>query len=189
MCDVCDEPSTRAKHLILECKGRAKLRTSPKTLGPKKRRFLQDVQLYRLPLISHPDSPPAQHSLLSTEPTVVFTVFTDGSADPNPTPKCQIELLGSCVRNTLGTLKEVASGLSPGAWHNVLRAEPFAVLVALQVYLSPQLYVDNAAVVGNRRMLLEQGLDSLGSGSPNLTGIYVSKSFLRLSLVPLFQLQ
>ena len=86
-------------------------------------------------------------------------LFRDGSASPTDLPNIRLSARSMVRAHPGGSFTKLANGPSPGAFHNILRAETYAVLVALRITIRVNLFVDNSTVVNHLNRLLLTGFD------------------------------
>ena len=69
----------------------------------------------------------------------------------------------------MGNFSLFASGITPGSWHTIARAETFALLAALQSFRLIYIAGDSRGVVSGVQSLLRKPFDPLKwRGHPNL---------------------
>ena len=154
-CEFCNAPEAGQMHLILRCDKVQPLRDDP--------RF---ARLKEAPVFTRCTGIPTstlalrRESLQSPSPTFscnneVVYLFTDGSANPSALPNVRLSSWALVVAHTIyGDFQPRLSGITPGPWHSIARAETYAVLVAIQSFRNLHIICDNKGVVTRLRFLL-----------------------------------
>ena len=153
-CDLCNGPNPGQVHIVTECEALKDVRDLP-----------QFYLVKGLPLFTRCSGIPCIPARLSLPqpptPSPMWTstaaVFTDGSAAPVDLPNARMSSWAVVKSHPLGEMDLVAAGPTPGPVHNILRAETYAVLMALRAVTNVALYVDNSVVVHCLRLILERG--------------------------------
>ena len=154
-CEFCNAPAAGQMHLILRCDKVQRLRDDPRFLPLK-----QAPVFTRCTGIPTTTMPLRRESLQSPRPTFscnheVVYIFTDGSANPSALPNIRLSSWAFAVAHVMsGDIQPRLSGIIPGPWHSIARAETYAVLVALQSFRNLHSICDNKGVVARLRFLL-----------------------------------
>ena len=168
-CEFCQAPEAGQCHLVLRCQKTQHIRNMPKYQPLKHASIFTRCtgiptghQLTRHSLEFHP------HSFNANQQPVV--ICTDGSAGPSDLPNIRISTWGVVLANTHGSpFYPLATGVTPGHFHDICRAETFGVLVSLEYNRACQIHCDNQSVVTMFQQLLRTPFDPfLYRAHPNL---------------------
>ena len=154
-CEFCDQPEAGQMHLVLRCAKVQPLRDDPRFQS------LRDASTFtRCTGIPESVVPLQRGSVVAPRFRFVNNqervyICTDGSANPSAMPNVRLSSWAFVVSHSpLGKFHPWASGVTPGSWHTIARAETFAVLAALECFRSVHIICDNKGVVSRLRFLL-----------------------------------
>ena len=154
-CEFCDQPEAGQMHLVLRCAKVQPLRDDPRFQS------LREASTFtRCTGIPASVVPLQRGSVVAPRFQFVNNqervyICTDGSANPSAMPNVRLSSWAFVVSHSpLGKFHPWASGVTPGPWHTIARAETFAVLAALECFRSVHIICDNKGVVSRLRFLL-----------------------------------
>ena len=156
-CELCGAQKAGHIHTVEECPALDEIRQLPKY-----------ARIPSIPRFTRCTGVPSSAFRIDDEPLQTWfppklipsaDVFTDGSASPTDLPNVRLSAWSTVLAHQDGTFSCLASGPSPGPFHNILRAETYAILVALRTVIRIHLFVDNSTVVNSLHRLLNVGFD------------------------------
>ena len=169
-CDFCHQPEAGHCHLILRCPHTQCLRDSPKFQS------LRETPIFTR-CTEIPSMPSPLPSPTGMQPRWTFRanssrvfVFTDGSANPPSMPNIRMSSWAVAMSTSYLSCPHCwVSGPTPGRYHDISRAETYAVLACLETLASCHIYCDNQGVVQVMTQLLQGKFDPFTfRGHPNL---------------------
>ena len=159
-CEFCQAQEAGHYHLIFRCPHTRPLRDLPRFLP------LQHAPTFTrctgIPSMSLPldrTSRPPTHWTFTAN-TDLYYIFTDGSASPPALPHIRCSSWAvSCSSTFGGDFVPWAAGITPGHFHDISRAETYAILACLETIGKCHIYCDNQGVVQVLSDILETGFD------------------------------
>ena len=168
MCEFCDDPNGGQLHIATECRAFRDIRDAPENnLLWEAHPF---TQCTGIPCRARPAEPlPDYISQPNDSWTGHAFIFTDGSASPPELPQARLSSWSVvAARDKLAPIYTIVSGLTPGIYHDICRAETFAVLQAVMAFQGGIIFCDNASVVATWNNILSSNLDMFTlRGHPN----------------------
>ena len=169
-CDFCNGREVGHCHLVLRCPATAHLRDDPRF------RSLQFASVFTrctgIPTMPKDlprfDAPPGNWTFYGNTDRVY--VFTDGSANPSSLPNVRLSSWAFCIADTwLGEVRPYLAGITPGSYHDISRAETYAVLASLESFALVTIFCDNQGVVQVLSKILQGTFDFFQlRGHPNI---------------------
>ena len=160
-CEFCQSQDAGHCHLIFRCLHTRPLRESPRFLPLQHAPvFTRCTGIPSMPVRLNRSSFPTTNwtFVANDEP---YFVFTDGSVNPPALPHVRFSSWAiSCSSKLGGDFAPWAAGITPGHFHDISRAETYAILACLETMGKCQIYCDNQGVVQVLSAILEVGFDA-----------------------------
>ena len=163
-----DDPNGGQLHIAAECRAFRDIRDAPENnLFWEAHPF---TQCTGIPCRARPAEPLPEYI---SQPNDSWTghafIFTDGSASPPELPQARLSSWSAvAARDKLAPIYIIVSGLTPGIYHDICRAETFTVLQAVMAFQGGIIFCDNASVVATWNNILSSNLDMFTlRGHPN----------------------